>query len=283
MQERKIESPRLAAELIAGKITGKDRIDLYLEPRITLTEDEYVEFRKKIKERGRGVPLAYITGESYFMGYRFLTPPGVYIPRPETEILVEKALQILEKLTKRCSHRLKVIDIGTGTGNIAISIAKQMWKVYVYAVDISSFALKVAGTNARIHGVNHKIKFLSGDIFAPLSQQDLKGKTDLIISNPPYVYTGMIRFLPREVRKEPVIALDGGKDGLNFYRKIVSESVFWLKEGGYLLLEIGYNQTEGTRKIIQEHRKSWSNPEIISDLNKNPRLLIVQKVSEDGY
>ncbi len=277
LKKRGVDTPRLTAELLAEKITGKSRLALYLNPNFCLTGKELEEFEKKVRERGRRIPLAYLVGESYFMGYKFLTPPGVYIPRPETEILVEEALASIKRLKSSYCETLRVVDVGTGSGNIAISLAKEVENATFYATDVSSFALKVAKENARLNKVAHRIHFLLGDLFSPLKGKNLEEKIDLVVSNPPYIETGRIRFLPPEVRKEPRFALEGGKDGLYFYRKIIPEALLWLKSGGYLLLEIGYDQALKVKKIIMEKEKYWNNFKIIPDLDKNPRVIVARK------
>lgn len=274
LENKKVDSPRLTAELIAEKITGKNRIHLYIDPQIPLEKEKVFLFKKEIRRRGRRVPLTYITGEQDFMGYRFLILPGVYIPRPETEIVVEKCIDILKGIENHFSY-LTVVDIGTGSGNIAISIAKNIKSACIYAIDISSLAIKVARCNAQNNRVSSQIEFLLGDLFSPLESRNLKNKVDLIVSNPPYVERKQMRFLPPEVKKEPDFALDGGEDGLDFYRRIIPESSKWLRKKGGLVLEIGYNQAEEVKKIIEEN--SFDPPHIINDLNGYPRVVIAYR------
>lgn len=276
---KKVKNPHLVAEIIAEYTTRKQRINLYLEPNLYLTREKESLFKKNIRKCGRKIPLAYVTGEQYFMEHRFLIKPGVFIPRPETEVLVEKALQFLEGIKKKnCQQPIIVADIGTGSGNIAISIAKQIKNTFIYATDISELALAVAKDNAQTHGVYQRINFLLGSLFSPLKDKKLEKKIDLVISNPPYVEKEQIRYLPKEVKKEPDFALDGGKNGLIFYEKIIPTSTQWLKKNGALMLEIGYNQSEKIRQIIHKLKEYQGSPQIFYDLANNSRVASVQKI-----
>lgn len=275
LKKKGVDDPRLNAELIAEKITGKPRISFYIEPDFLLEDEDLAKFEREIKRRGRRVPVEYIIGEKYFMDCKLIVSPGVYIPRPETEILVEEALKILEKLKYPL---LKVVDLGTGTGNIAISIAKRVQKVKIYAIDLSLKAIKIAKMNAQLNRVEEKIDFLMGDLFFPLQKKNLKDKIDLIVSNPPYVDRKKLKDLPPEVKKEPDFALDGGPEGLSFYKRIISESPIWLKNGGWLLLEIGYNQDKKVAQLLQQEKR-LNLCRIVKDFNGNPRVIIVQKTS----
>jgi len=276
---KKVENPHLVAEIIAEYITNKQRINLHLEPNLYLTREKESLFKKNIRKCGRKIPLAYVTGEQYFMGHRFLIKPGVFIPRPETEILVEKALQFLERIKKKnCQQPIIVADIGTGSGNIAISIAKQIKNAFIYATDISELALAVAKDNAQAHEVYQQINFLLGSLFSPLKNRKLETKIDLVISNPPYIEKEQMRYLPKEVKKEPEFALDGGKNGLIFYEKIIPTSLRWLKKNGALMFEIGYSQSERIKQIIHKSREYQGLSQIFYDLASNPRIISVQKI-----
>lgn len=278
LNSKKINNPQLTAEIIAENITGKEKINLYLDRDTELSKEQKALFKKNIRRCGRKIPLAYITGEQYFMGYRFLIRPGIFIPRPETEILVEKAIQFLEEIKKNHPARdIIVVDIGTGSGNIAISIAKKIKNAFIYAVDVSSLALEVAKNNAKAHRVHHQIDFLLGDLFSPLKEKGLEGRADLIVSNPPYVEEEKIRNLPEEVKKEPTFSLNGGREGVTFYKKIIPTSPRWLKKGGVLMLEIGYNQLEKVAKIIYEVQEFVDIPQIFYDLEGIARVISVRK------
>lgn len=273
---RRVQNPQVVAELIAEEITGRKRYHFYLKPEVCISKKQEALFKKNIRRCGRRIPFAYITGKQYFMGDSFLIRPGVFIPRPETEVLVEKAVQFVKNTSKPPPEPpLKVIDIGTGSGNIAISIAKRIKNSFIYATDISALALRVAKENAQFHGVSQRISLFLGDIFSALKQEELKGKVDLIISNPPYIEKRKMRYLPEEVKKEPDFALNGGERGLDFYQKIIPASFQWLKKNGALMLEVGYNQAEEVGEIIA--REYAHSPQIFSDLDGIARVISIQK------
>ncbi|RLE13728.1 peptide chain release factor N(5)-glutamine methyltransferase [Candidatus Aerophobetes bacterium] len=275
LKSKKIDSPRLTAELIAEKIIGRKRVWFYIGSEISVDKKKASLFKREIRRRARGVPLAYITGEQQFMGYKFFIPPGVYIPRADTEVVVEKCIEILNRIANH--HSPIVIDLGTGSGSIAVSIAKKIKNAFVYAIDISSLAIKVAKYNAKSNKVQKRIEFLLGDLFLPLEFKNLENRVDLIVSNPPYIERKQMRFLPPEVKKEPDFALNGGKEGLNFYKRIIPESLKWLKKGGNLVLEIGYNQADKVKKIVETKKNLFTPVQIINDLNGNPRVVVTSK------
>ena len=215
----------------------------------------------------RNMPIAYVTGETEFMSLPFLINRQVMIPRPETEILVEEALSKLQSAAL-------VIDMCTGCGNIAVSLAKYSSCV-IKAVDISKSALEVAQRNAALNGVQGLISFFEGDMFAPLAQNRLEGEIDLVISNPPYVRRHEIPELACEVRDfEPHIALDGGEDGLRFYRAICRDSWKFLRPGGHLAVEVGYDQAEFVCNIFKEH---FNSIKVTKDYAGIERIVIAQK------
>ncbi len=309
LKEREIENPQANVELIIGKILNQDRLNLYLISNDFLSPLQINEFQECIKKRARGIPLPYIIKESYFMGLKFRISFDVYIPRPETELLVEKALNLINSL-KSEEKVLALIDLGTGCGNIAISLAKKLKRVNpvrnfgrgfkplpnhlfrkplspplrmgpsngvkIYSIDISSRALKVAEKNMKLHGVEKQVELLLGDIFSPLKRVNLRGKIDGVISNPPYVSTHQINFLSREVRKEPRIALNGGKTGLEFFERIIPESSWYLKRKGFLIMEIGYNQENEVKQLILS-QKNMKFSCIIPDYQGNPRIAVAIK------
>lgn len=212
-----------------------------------------------------GWPLQYLMAEAQFMGLDFVVRPGVFIPRPETEILVEAAL-------KKIATRPIVFDLGTGCGNIAVSIAKFLADVRVFASDVSSLALGVGTLNARRHGVDNRVRFLEGEFFRPLGRE----KVDFILSNPPYIGSDDLKDLPPEVRHEPRIALDGGRDGLQVLKRIVEECPCHLKEGGYLILEVGYGQAYRVSEIIRK-TEQFLEPEVIKDYNQINRVIVAKR------
>lgn len=228
-----IDNPRLDAEVLLCHILGKDRLYLYTHFDQPLTTDEMAAYRQAVKQRAMHVPVAYINGYKEFMGMDFVVNPAVLIPRPDTEILVEAAL---ERLT--AVNAPAIADLGTGSGAIIVSILAKLTAAVGVAVDISPEALIVAGENAGRHGVKERLTCLKGDMLQPLAGQ----KFDAIVSNPPYIPDSDIAGLNPEVRQEPHKALAGGIDGLDFYRRIVSEGAEYLRPSGFIAVEVGINQ-----------------------------------------
>jgi release factor glutamine methyltransferase len=256
------ENPRLESELLLSHALGVDRVWLAIRRDETLKEEELDRFFKYIEKRKARIPYQYIVKKQYFMGLEFYVDERVLIPRPETEILVEEVL-------KRIKKGDVVLDIGTGSGAIAVSIAKLFPECKVYALDISEEALEVAMYNARNLGVIDNILFLKSDVF---SNVPYGLKFDLIISNPPYIKKGEIEFLQEEVKKEPILALDGGEDGLFFFRKIAYSARPFLKKGSKIFFEIGYGQKDEVKGILIEN--GFKNIQVVKDLAGIDRVVI---------
>jgi release factor glutamine methyltransferase len=199
----------------------------------------------------------------------------VLIPRPETELLVEQSLSILSETSFK--RILSVLEIGTGSGAIAIALAKEMKNIFLVATDISKSALALAMENAKSAGVQGQIDFVNGDLFGPFHPSRERKSFDLILSNPPYVIRPEIGSLAKEVRDyEPIVALDGGEDGLAFYRRLISQAPFYLREGGWLLLEIGQGQGPFVSGLIEEGG-NFLKPDCIPDLSGIERVVKVQR------
>ena len=244
----------------------KTRLNQWEPEKILLLQDA-------IKRRINGEPLQYILGKTEFMGLEFKVAPGVFIPRPETEILVEKAIDLLSN-QKPVTRNQKILDIGTGSGCIAVSLAKNLADVEITAIDISSEALEIAIENATFNDVDNKIRFVQSDLF---TTYDLRPMTyDLIISNPPYIPTNDIDKLAKEISFEPRIALDAGTDGLEFYRKIILKAADYLKNGGFLLMEMGFDQAEAIKDIVRAHRR-FEIVEVVLDYSEIERVIILRK------
>jgi len=195
-------------------------------------------------------PLQYIIGKEKFFGLDFIVNENVLIPRPETETLVEAALDILH-ITHYTLNKSRILDLCTGSGNIAISLTKNAGDCRIVASDISADAIETAKENARLNGVFEKIFFTESDLFC-----SIEGRFDLIVSNPPYIARCEFETLQKEVLREPRVALDGGEDGLDFYRRIFAEAPKYLKSGGYCAVEIGFGQLQGVRDIIEHAGES---------------------------
>ena len=272
--KKDIDSPRIEAELLLGHILNLKRTELYLNSQKVLTPEEEETLKKLIKERLSGKPLQYILGEVEFYGLKFNIDSRALIPRPETEVLVTKVLEHFKK-EKRETDILNIVDIGTGSGNIAVALASNLKNSFVYATDISSDVLSLSRENAERNQVEKRIEFLCGDLLTPLWGRNMEGKIDSIVSNPPYVQNEEKEILQKEVRDfEPEIALFT-KGGL--YQRIIEQSASFLRKGkGILVLETGYNQAGKVKKIIAEI-SDFNSIEIIKDLAGIERVLFAIK------
>lgn len=240
--EKGVESPRLDAEVLLSHILGKDRLYLYVHFDRPLDEQELTEYRKLVKLRVQRTPVAYIIGHKEFMGLSFAVTPEVLIPRPDTEVLVEAALERLRE-----KDEPSILDIGTGSGAIIISLLANLPRASGLGIDVSAPALAVTGQNAVTHQVGDRLQLLAGDIFGPLSNQ----RFDAIVSNPPYIPDKDIARLSPEVRCEPYGALAGGQDGLNFYRRMINEAPGYVNSGGFVALEVGIDQAQAVAALAR--------------------------------
>ncbi len=268
--------PKIDAQELYCYLTGLDKVSLFLKAEEEVdpeTEEKYMEL---IRRRAERIPLQHITGVQEFMGYTFKVNPHVLIPRQDTETLVTEAaktiqstprekLSFFEKLKGR--KEWDVLDLCCGSGAVGISLAKICSNVRVTATDISAEAVKTAEANAE--DLRVKVRFLTGDMFEPVKGR----KFDMIVSNPPYIRTNMISILQEEVKDhEPLNALDGGRDGLDFYRTIVEKAADFLKPEGFLLVEIGHDQGEDLRKMLKDSGK-YSPAVVIKDLPGRDRVV----------
>ncbi len=258
------DNPRLEAELLLAHCFKINRTALFLRREEEISKEQLERFLEFVNMRKSHIPYQYIVKKQYFMGLEFFVDENVLIPRPETEILVEEAL-------KRLKRGDVVLDIGTGSGAIAVSIAKYFPDCTVYAVDISKKAIEIAKHNAKKQGVLDRIFFIESDLFCNLPPNL---KFDFIVSNPPYIKKREIELLQEEVKKEPIVALDGGEDGLFFYKKIIREAPFYIKSGGKIGFEIGYSQKEEVTTLLEE--SGFKDVEIIKDLAGIDRVIIAE-------
>lgn len=260
------EARREAGSLLSHVI-GKDRTFLISHAEDVLGERELESFENAIARRAKGEPAQYITGTQDFFGRAFRVTPDVLIPRPETELLVEAALQVMNADTMIC-------DVGTGSGCIAITLVCERSDARAVAVDVSEAALEVARANARDHAVQQRVEFVLSDCFSALNES--ASKFDLIISNPPYVSANQLSGLQREVRDhEPLVALSPGDDGLSVIKRLLLDSPQFLRTNGYLLMEIGFDQGEKLQQLVDP--KIWTLKEILPDLQGIPRIVVLQK------
>ena len=241
------DTPRLDVEMLLKKALGDvDSIYIRINLDKSLTEEQEKYFLEMMKDRLNQRPIAYIIGNREFMGLDFFVKEGVLIPRPDTETLVEEIINICDN-----KKDLNILDIGTGSGAITISLAKYLKTSHVVSVDISDIALEIASKNAISNEVDDRIDFIKSDLFLNISKEE---KFDIIVSNPPYIRKGDISGLDRQVKDfEPYNALEGGEDGLDFYRKITKESREFLRQNGILAYEVGHDQAEDVIKIMEEN------------------------------
>lgn len=258
-------------ELLFTDVLNCDRLSLYLNRDTVLDKNKSILLSSILKRRILGEPIQYILGKVEFMGLEFKVNKDVFIPRPETEILVEIAINIVKLLS---CQTVKLLDIGTGSGNIAVSLAKFLPRARIYATEISKQALEVAKDNAKSNNV--EINFIQSDLF---NNYELRTNNyELIISNPPYIATSEIELLQPEIRYEPRIALDGDKDGLDFFRRIIKEAPKYLKENGFLIMEMGFNQAESVKNIFQ-NSPGFEIIEVVKDYNNIERVIVAQWIN----
>lgn len=247
LDERGVPEGRASAEFLLAETLGTGRGNVLAAPSRALTEKQAFHFWEMIKERGKRNPIAHIIGRQPFLGLDIEVTPDVLIPRPETEELVLEC----ERLVKTSGQPApKVVDLGTGSGCIAIALAQLLPQATIFATDISDKALKLAEKNAIAHHVGTRVRFVREDLFS--DKQGLRGWADLVVSNPPYIASKDVDKLEPEVLKEPRLALDGGKDGLEAMRAVAKASTKLLKSGGLIALEIGAGQGADVTKILTE-------------------------------
>lgn len=262
LEEKGCSSARLDAELLLAHVLELDRLDLYLNFDKPLDNREVSEYRSLIGRRGQRIPVAYLTGVKEFYSLPFKVTPAVLIPRPETEFIIDKILELVEP-----DEPVKILEIGTGSGAIAIALACQDPNFSITATDISREALDIAKNNAANLEVCHQISFVEADLFT-----NVEGKFEIICSNPPYIPSDELSGLAPELFEEPRLALDGGSDGLCFYNKILEQASSYLENPGFVVLEIGWNQAEAVRKLGVQAGFQWL--ETVVDYGGNDRVVI---------
>lgn len=274
-----IDSAKKEAEILLGFFLNFERMQLYVKRNQILAENILDKFKAAVKKRSLAVPLQYITGETYFYGLRLFVNEGVFIPRPETEVLVER---IIGLANSSFPNSLKILELCTGSGNISVSLTKNLQYCTITSSDINIKALELARKNSLLYGLNGQIEFVQSDLFAFWDndegyKQESK-RFDIIVANPPYVSSEQMRKLPADVLNEPKEALYGGSDGLDFYRKIISQSSRYLKKRGYIAFEFGDLQAESIEQIIITS-KLFEPPEFFTDLNGIFRFVIVRGIN----
>lgn len=267
LKSNNFEDSNIIAKELLSYVLKKDKVYLTINSDTALTDTEYAEFTKYIEQIIDGKPLQYITQKQEFMGMKFFVNEDVLIPQPDTEILVETVLDICKRYGKQS---LRILDLCTGSGAIAISLSKIL-NTQVFASDVSTKALKVAEKNNVMN--NTKVEFIESNLFEKINGE----KFDIIVSNPPYIKNEEIKSLSKQVQNEPYIALAGGEDGLDFYRKIIDEAYKYINKNGYLCLEIGYDQKEDLIKLIKQN-ENYEYENCIKDLSNNDRCIIAKIV-----
>ncbi|MBR3163036.1 MAG: peptide chain release factor N(5)-glutamine methyltransferase [Clostridia bacterium] len=266
LKDAKIEQPILKARILMQYTLNKPREYLIIYDKENVTKYQEERYIQSVERLIAGTPLQHITQSQEFMKMNFFVNEDVLIPRPDTEILVEEVLEITKRLT-----RPNILDLCTGSGAIAVSIAKYASNAKLFASDISKNAITIAQKNAKTNGVEDRIVFIESNLFDRIP----KMKFDIIVTNPPYIKRDEIKSLQKDVQNEPKMALDGGIDGLDFYRKISSKAYDYLKYNGYLCMEIGYDQKELVLDIL-DYEKRYSNTYCKKDLYGNDRIIVTR-------
>lgn len=272
LQQHEADSPRLDAELLLAQSLGCKRIELYTRYDEVVADEPRGKFRNLVKQRAAGMPVAYLLGRKEFYSRDFRVTPDVLIPRPETEHLVIAALDRLREAAKSGAPR--ICDVGTGSGCVAVTLAKELPTLQVTAIDISGPALQIAQENAEKHGVAERIEFVEGDLLEPVAAE---AAYDAIVSNPPYIGLVEKPTLPRDVLQfEPHAALFSGEDGLDAIRQLVAQAPSRLKPGGWLLIEFGPVVAEAATAIVAAD-PNFDPPTVEKDLAKLQRILIARR------
>ena len=266
LKNSNIESPKLKSRLLMQYILNQTRQYIIVNDLNQISKKDEERYFVEISRLRAGVPLEHITHQREFMKLNFYINENVLIPRQDTEILVEEVINIAKRIKNP-----KILDLCTGSGAIAVSLAKYLPESEITATDISNKALEIAKKNAKINEVENRITFISSDLFTNIPEE----KYDIIVSNPPYIKRNVIETLDEQVRKEPYMALDGGLDGLDFYRKIIKNSYEYLKYHGFLCLEIGFDQKIDVIELIENEEK-FENTYSKKDLFDNDRIIVTQ-------
>ncbi|SHH38620.1 release factor glutamine methyltransferase [Caloranaerobacter azorensis DSM 13643] len=274
LNEGDFKTPLLDAQLILCYTLSVDKLYIYTHPNDKVNVETVDKFFEFINRRREGYPVQYIIQKQEFMGLEFNVAEGVLIPRPDTEILVEKVIEIVDNSLLKGKKRINIVDIGTGSGAITLSLAYYLKNAFVYSIDISKKALDVAKENSKKFGLEDRVLFLEGSLFKPLSTLNLDNNIDVVVSNPPYIPTDEIEKLQIEVSKyEPRTALDGGEDGLDYYREIVKDLSKYLTDNGVIAFEIGYNQGQDVKELLV-NSGLFKKIEIIKDLSGHDRVVV---------
>ena len=268
LSKNNIEDNVIIARELLAFVLGVTKQYLVIHLEDELSAEDYIKFKENIDKIINGKPLQYITNNQEFMGLNFFVNENVLIPQPDTETIVEETLKKCDELLGK-NDKIKILDLCTGSGAIAVSLSNFLGdKAEVFASDISTKALEVAKHNNEKN--NTSVRFIESDLFEKIQER----KFNIIVSNPPYIRSKVINDLPKQVQNEPHLALDGGEDGLEFYKKIIEQSCNHIKNG-YLILEIGYDQKEDVENLLKENR-NYAEINTIQDLSGNDRCVVAK-------
>jgi release factor glutamine methyltransferase len=273
LRQKGVDNPRLSAEVLLAHHLKVDRVRLYLEFEKPLNEEELAGYRSLIRRRAIREPLQYITGIQGFWSTELAVRPGVLIPRPETELLVEQSLEIV-----RGSGILKprILDLCTGSGALVVSFGREIGDALLFASDVSEEALAVARENASRLGLGQRIEFLAGDLLGPSRERGLS--YHLIVCNPPYVASEEMAALMPEVRHEPALALDGGRGGMAIIERVIGEAPDCLEPGGWLLIEMDPRQVQDALGMIEE-AGGYCDQRAVKDYSRRDRVIVARRVT----
>ena len=275
LSKNNIEDNVIITRELLAFVLGVEKQYLVIHLADELNAEDYIKFKENINKIIEGKPLQYITNNQEFMGLNFFVNENVLIPQPDTEIIVEETLKKCKELFLK-NDKIRILDLCTGSGAIAISLSNCLGdKAKVFASDISTKALEVARNNNEKNNTN--VRFIESNLFENIQEQ----KFNIIVSNPPYIRSNVINNLPKQVQNEPHLALDGGEDGLEFYKKIIEQACNYI-ENGYLILEIGYDQKEDVENLLKDN-KNYSEIKTIQDLSGNDRCVIAKVGKTQKY
>jgi len=280
LREAGIEAPRLEAEVLLAHVWGRSRSELLIAPEREVPGSVVHNFWKSIERRAAGMPVAYLTGEREFMSLSFSVGRDVLIPRPETELLVERVLGFLKEWLRESGAAALAADVGTGSGAIAVSLAYYEPRVRLIATDVSRAALRLAASNAARHGVAERIEFFEGDLLEPVLENRGGGAGAVVAANLPYIPRRELEKLPRDVRREPLLALDGGEDGLDLYRRLLPQAASFLQPGGLLACEIGEGQGQALAGLLDAW--CWLDVAVERDYRGEERLVTALRTDHPG-
>jgi release factor glutamine methyltransferase len=265
-----VPSPRLNAELLLMFVLARERAYLFAHPERELSSEEQYRYDQVIRERARGCPTQYITGHQEFWGLDLLVSPAVLIPRPETEHVVETVLELVKQFDPDPPRRLRMVDVGTGSGCIALAVVSELPQADVHAGDISDEALEMARINAARLGLDQRVHFRKSDLLTAFPRDTF----DFVVSNPPYVGESEADKVQKQVRDfEPRIAVFSGKEGMDIYRRLIPQAREVLKPGGWFVAEIGFSAEEKVKELLG----GWVDIQVTADLQGIPRVIAARR------